>query len=328
MYHVITESLTHEHIQGVQVNHRRLSLFALLAAGALLTGCSGGDASSSSSTGDSADAASNQTYQFSGTLGPVDSTIHVELPAGLLEAMGSDADNVLVTALDLEAHKLDSSKYCAVDITRTFADGGLEELSTPEKVDYQSMSLLDLWASSDEASQRLDALAKDSGSSIGVKELASEMGFIFGMPAGPDRDARLQDFGLEGFDVDAFNAGVQQLKDELNASTPTADPTATLLERENAKPMSEFNEASPESGTYMSNNGSVVTHVMNCAVEPFADSTSDTGSSAFWMSTADSSSPERFASIRYTVMKDGKITITKSEIDGYQQDSSGNWLQK
>ena len=310
------------------MNQRRLSVFALLAAGALLTGCSGGGSSSSNSTGDSADAASNQTYQFSGTLGPVDRTIHVELPSGLLEAMGSDADNVLVKAVDLKAHKLDSAKYCAVDLTRTFADGGLEKLSTPEKVDYQSMSLLDLWASSDEASQRLDALAKDSGSSIGVKELASEMGFIFGMPAGPDRDAQLQAFDLEGFDVDAFNAGVQQLKDELSASTPTADPTATLLEREDAKPMSEFNEASPEPGTYMSDDGSVVTDVMECAVEPFADSTSDTGVSDFWMSTADSSSPERLAYIQYTVMKDGKITITKSEIDGYQQDSSGNWLQK
>lgn len=308
------------------MSQRHLSFIALLAAGALLSGCSGGVSSPSDGANHSPD--SNQTFTFSGTLGPVDS-IHVELPKPLLDAMGADADNLLVTAVDLKAHKLDSAKYCAVDVTRTFAKGAVETLSAPKKVDYQSMSLLDLWASSDEAGQRLDALLKDSGASMGVKELlATDRGFILKMPAGPDRDARLQDIGLEGFDVDAFNAGVQKLKDELSASTPKSDPTATLLKRENAKPLSELNEASPEPGRYMSDDASVITVVMQCAVKPFSDSSRDTDFSSFWMSKSDSFSPESFASFRFTVMKDGKITITDSGVDGYQQDSSGNWLKK
>lgn len=270
---------------------------------------------------------SNQTFTFSGTLGPVES-IHVEFPKPLLDAMGADADNLLATAVDLKAHKLDSAKYCAVDVTRTFAKGAVETLSAPKKVDYQSMSLLDLWASSDEAGQRLDALAKDSGASMSIKELASEMGFIFKMRAGPDRDARLQEIGLEGFDVDAFNAGFQKLKDELSASTPKSDPTATLLEREGAKPLSELNEASPEPGRYMSDDASVITDVMKCAVEPFADSTSYTGVETVRITKTGSFSPEDFAYLRFTIMKDGKVTITDSKVLGFQQDSSGNWLKK
>ncbi|EHM89406.1 hypothetical protein HMPREF0045_00071 [Actinomyces graevenitzii C83] len=308
------------------MSQRHLSFVALLAAGALLSGCSGGVSSPSDGANHSPD--SNQTFTFSGTLGPVES-IHVEFPKPLLDAMGADADNLLVTAVDLKAHKLDSAKYCAVDVTRTFAKGAVETLSAPKKVDYQSMSLLDLWASSDEAGQRLDALLKDSGASMSVKELlATDRGFILKMPAGPDRDARLQDIGLEGFDVDAFNAGVQKLKDELSASTPKSDPTATLLEREGAKPLSELNEASPEPGRYMSDDASVITDVMKCAVEPFANSTSDTAVETMRITKTGSSSPEDFAYLRFTIMKDGKITITDSNVLGFQQDSSGNWLKK
>jgi lipoprotein len=308
------------------MSQRHLSFVALLAAGALLSGCSGGVSSPSDGANHSPD--SNQTFTFSGTLGPVES-IHVEFPKPLLDAMGADADNLLVTAVDLKAHKLDSAKYCAVDVTRTFAKGAVETLSAPKKVDYQSMSLLDLWASSDEAGQRLDALLKDSGASMSVKELlATDRGFILKMPAGPDRDARLQDIGLEGFDVDAFNAGVQKLKDELSASTPKNDPTATLLKREGAKPLSELNEASPEPGKYMSDDASVITDVMKCALEPFADSTSDTAVETMRITKTGSSSPEDFAYLRFTIMKDGKITITDSNVLGFQQDSSGNWLKK
>ena len=308
------------------MSQRHLSFVALLAAGALLSGCSGGVSSPSDGANHSPD--SNQTFTFSGTLGPVES-IHVEFPKPLLDAMGADADNLLVTAVDLKAHKLDSAKYCAVDVTRTFAKGAVETLSAPKKVDYQSMSLLDLWASSDEAGQRLDALLKDSGASMSVKELlATDRGFILKMPAGPDRDARLQDIGLEGFDVDAFNVGVQKLKDELSASTPKSDPTATLLEREGAKPLSELNEASPEPGRYMSDDASVITDVMKCAVEPFANSTSDTAVETMRITKTGSSSPEDFAYLRFTIMKDGKITITDSNVLGFQQDSSGNWLKK
>lgn len=308
------------------MSQRHLSFVALLAAGALLSGCSGGVSSPSDGANHSPD--SNQTFTFSGTLGPVES-IHVEFPKPLLDAMGADADNLLVTAVDLKAHKLDSAKYCAVDVTRTFAKGAVENLSAPKKVDYQSMSLLDLWASSDEAGQRLDALLKDSGASMSVKELlATDRGFILKMPAGPDRDAQLRDLGLEGFDVDAFNAGVQKLKDELSASTPKNDPTATLLKREGAKPLSELNEASPEPGKYMSDDASVITDVMKCALEPFADSTSDTGVETVRIMKTGSSSPEDFAYLRFTIMKDGKITITDSNVLGFQQDSSGNWLKK
>jgi len=121
------------------MSQRHLSFVALLAAGALLSGCSGGVSSPSDGASHSPD--SNQTFTFSGTLGPVES-IHVEFPKPLLDAMGADADNLLVTAVDLKAHKLDSAKYCAVDVTRTFAKGAVETLSAPKKVDYQSMSLV------------------------------------------------------------------------------------------------------------------------------------------------------------------------------------------
>lgn len=159
--------------------------------------------------------------------------------------MGSDVDNLLTTEFSLKADKLDSPKYCEVDATRTFAEGAVEAPSTSKKVDYRSMSVLDLAAISDETLQRLDATTKSSGAPIGVKELASEAGFAFKTPAGPERNARLRDIGLEGFDANASNAGVQKLKDELSTTTPNTDSRAAMMERGNAKPISELKEDSP-----------------------------------------------------------------------------------
>lgn len=93
------------------MSQRHLSFIALLAAGALLSGCSGGVSSPSDGANHSPD--SNQTFTFSGTLGPVDS-IHVELPKPLLDAMGADADNLLVTAVELRGHV---SNSCRLAIT-------------------------------------------------------------------------------------------------------------------------------------------------------------------------------------------------------------------
>lgn len=203
------------------MEQRHLSLIALLATGALLAGCSGGaDPRDGGTSSDSDTSSTTQTFTFGGALGPVES-IHVEFPELLLDSMGSDADNLLVTSLDLKAHALDSAKYCAVDVTRTFSKG--------------------------------------------------------------------------------------------------AEPEET-------RPIGELKEDSPEPGTYINGDGTVVTHVMKCALEPFADSTSETGVEKLGITK--NGSPEDFAYVRFTVMKDGRITITDSKIYGYQQDSSGNWLQK
>ena len=54
----------------------------------------------------------------------------------------------------------------------------------------------------------------------------------------------------------------------------------------------------------------------------------ETGVETVRITKTGSSSPEDFAYLRFTVMKDGKITITDSNVLGFQQDSSGNWLKK
>ena len=300
------------------MDKRRLSLIALLATGALLSACSGGTSSSSDGADHSADA--NQTFAFGGVLGPVE-TIHVELPKPLLDAMGADADNLLVTAVDLKAHKLDSAKYCAVDVTRTFADGALEKLSALEDVDPTQTSEY-----RDRLMELVQSLRPGEDPSVTLNALA-ESGALKANP-GPERDERLRTYGLEGFDIDAYNAGKQRISDEIAAEIQKADPVANLMHIENAKPLSELNEASPEPGRYMNDDASVITDVMKCALDPFADSTSDTGVETVRITKTGSSSAEDFAYFRYSVMKDGKITITDSKVHGYHQDSSGNWLQK
>ncbi|WP_154653587.1 hypothetical protein [Actinotignum schaalii] len=150
------------------------------------------------------------------------------------------------------------------------------------------------------------------------------------LPAGPERDQLLQDWGLDGFGVDTFKTEVQWIKDSLASEASGADPAATLIERFGtyAKPLSELDESAPASGKYVSDDGTKVITVKECTLEPFTDDSSADSTSSFLIKNSDGSSIDAFASITYTVMKDGNVTITSLSITGYQQDSSGNWRSK
>lgn len=299
------------------MNHRsNLALITLVASGALLAGCSGG-ASSEGGAADTADRG-GQTYAFSGSAGPATS-IRAELPQELLQAMGSGAEEVLITGADLKAHALDSSTYCAADIAFTLSDGALDKLSTPVEVDPTT---------TDAYLERLDALTTQlwpsSSSPRDTRVLLGETGVL--EMTGAEREQTLREIGMEGFDVDAYLAGKQRIIDEISEEIQNADPVANLLDRIDAKPLSEFNEASPEYGLYLSEDATKGVQVVECALNP--QSEEEAATSRFPRVSSDVDGIETFASFDYTVMKDGKITIIGSTIQDWQQDSSGNWLEK
>lgn len=304
------------------MNRTRLSILALVATGALLAGCSGGTSSeggaSSDGGGTGAANATNQTFTFSGTAGPAES-IRAELPQELLDAMGSEADGVLITGADLKTHALDSSTYCAADITFTLSDGALDKLSTPVEVDPTT---------TDAYLERLDELTTqlwpNGNSPRDTRVLLGETGVL--EMTGAEREETLRQIGMEGFDVDAYLAGKQRIIDEISEEIQNADPAANLLDRIDAKPLSEFNEASPESGLYLSEDATKGIQVVKCALNPQSEDQAAT--SRFPRVSSDVDGIETFASFDYTVMKDGKITIIGSTIQDWQQDSSGNWLEK
>ncbi|MBS6364025.1 MAG: hypothetical protein KH427_02045 [Actinomycetaceae bacterium] len=306
------------------MNRTRLSILALVASGALLAGCSGGASSDGGGTG--AAGANNQTFTFSGSAGPAKS-IHVEFPQELLDAMGSEAGNILITAADLKAYELDSTKYCAVEVTNTLADGALEALSATDKVDYESMTAYDLFVGGYGAKSLYELFFKyaENPDEIFLSGAADE---LLTLPAGPERDQVLQDWRLDGFDVDGFKAEVQRIKDDLASEASNADPVATLMDRLQADPLSDLDEAAPAPGRYLSDDGTKIIDVTECALEPFTDDGYAVSGTNFPIKSADGGSVDNLGSVKYAVMKDGNVTITSSSISGYQQDSSGNWLSK
>ncbi|MDO5025972.1 MAG: hypothetical protein Q4E03_05600 [Trueperella sp.] len=288
------------------------SALALLATSLLLAGCSGG--------GDNGLSA-NSDFAFDGIAGPAES-IHIEIPQELMDAMGPEADKLLVTAIDIKAHDLDSAKYCAVDLTYTFSDGAIETLSAPLNIDPRGTQ---------EYTEKLDELTLSfaPGHTSGqVQDILSALYMEGGgkMPAGPEREIILRRHGFESFDVDGYLEERQRIREEVSADIKNADPAVNLLSRMGAKPISEFNETAPEPGKYMQEDASSATVVRPCALNSFDDDNS--GRLKFFKASGDAAVTKDVATVKYTVMKDGKVTIISSEVKGYQQDSSGNWLEK
>ena len=48
--------------------------------------------------------------------------------------MAPEARNALITSVTATARKMNSAKYCAVDLAVTYADSAMDELKNPEKM--------------------------------------------------------------------------------------------------------------------------------------------------------------------------------------------------
>jgi hypothetical protein len=100
-----------------------------------LTGCA---PAGPAGPGNSAEGAANKspaaisTFEFKTPAYGAKDTLKIQIPRDLTD-VSPEAKNALVTSVTATARKLNSPKYCAVDLAVTYADGALDELKKPRK---------------------------------------------------------------------------------------------------------------------------------------------------------------------------------------------------
>lgn len=108
---------------------KSMTLAAIAAAAALLalTGCSGGDAAAPSGNGapaiDEEVPTADAVFDFTSNEAITGPSISFELPEGLVAVATAYADNRLLDAVTVTGLETESSKFCAVRLDFSYADG-------------------------------------------------------------------------------------------------------------------------------------------------------------------------------------------------------------
>lgn len=125
--------------------------------------------------------------------------------------------------------------------------------------------------------------------------------------------------------LDTEDQYLQELLDDTRTS-PVKVLASWLKLSGDAQPLADFDEKKPETGTYLADDFSKFTRVVDCAVVPqdsenyteLAMTISDNEYSKYRVS--------QFATARVMVMKDGTVWAI-GEVDGFVQDSNGTWVK-
>src|SRR5699024_153377 len=95
---------------------------ALGGVALLLAGCSGGS-DASAGTDETGGETAAGVYEFQTNGIEAAEEISIRVPDDLREAMGSDADGMVVDQIVATAHDVEGVEYCAVDLAISYTDG-------------------------------------------------------------------------------------------------------------------------------------------------------------------------------------------------------------
>ncbi|MFD6176791.1 MULTISPECIES: hypothetical protein [unclassified Isoptericola] len=311
---------------------RTLATATVGAAALLLAACSGGDGGPTSADEAGTDAhgrAASTVFDF-----PLDgiepaTDVTVVVPDDLREALGVQAGAVLVDSIHVTAHDLDGLDHCAADLAITYADGGLEAIAGPvdaeaaaeEARDFAEHELLSAFdvSSLDEAAARVDDLIEQEGTGlrsqlVHIGLVGSDMGDLY---EEGDTGAELVAKGISSAEESAAEHARKV------TATPVADRIAPALDlAETGAPASELDDAAPEDGVYVTDDGSTVTVVGDCAADPFDP---DEAVELEIPATDDDGDLTSFAEVQLTTMTDGTVWVGGS-VDDYIRDANGDWI--
>lgn len=321
--------------------NKTMGLAALGAAALLaLTGCSqSGGTDGAGTPGSSAAVFEFQTPRYGSDSGE----LTINIPEGLVEAMGGDSSNLLVSSARVTPRKLEGATYCAIDVVPVYVDG-TKVISAPSitkaQAEAKAKADTEVFLAAFEADSVDDAVRH-------IEELMSKPDFdayygegnwaaALNMASDSDWVGVLYEHAREGMEpraafeatISNINASFKKQADDassLSASAMLGERLTGLSAASrtaSVRPSSELDESSPEKGVYAAADGSSITYVQPCAVSPSEDSTSD--AFRFPVETADEVKP--LATVELTVMKSGTLTITSAEINGFTRDTDGNWI--
>lgn len=310
------------------------TIAALGGAALLLAGCSGGsDASAGTDESGGGTAANVFEFQVNG-IEPAEE-IAVRVPDDLREAMGSEADGLVLNGFTVRAHDVESAEFCAAELDLDWADGqpaGFIENNTEDLARAEGeQQLLDATGESS-----LDSLARtldDVYSSAGV--LGDDYSSI-GQDSWGEIRTGLAEKG-EGYSIFSEYATVpdtltgQEMIDTFldtsveNSGLDESSAVATLLGQNSSDtaPIDEFDPNAPEEGTFVAADHSSAVVVGHCA----ASATDPDNAIEVGLGSVDSDGEaSSIAEVQLSVMVDGTIGVA-GEVDGYMRDANDSWIK-
>jgi hypothetical protein len=216
-----------------------LAATTMAAATALfLAGCSAapsGDGVEENPAADEAPAA--KVFEFQTPAYGSEGELIIRIPDALVDAIGSDADGLLVGDVRATARELESSKYCAIDLAIEYLGDGLDALEKP-------------------------AMTEAEYTAQGEAELEATLMRQFGVETVEEAEATAQGGAAE----------VEEIVGNLEQAPYVAKPAWAPLA---ATPVDELDDADPELGTYVSDDSKTLTYVQACASDALDDGSSD-----------------------------------------------------
>lgn len=316
------------------------AIAALGAAILLLTGCSGG-----AEPGNGAPAgaqAKDALFEFQTTSygSALDGNLTIRVPDALIDAAGSDADGLLVTEYRTSPHELSGAEYCAFDVEVTYANADAQktagepttdDATTQAKIDEAEAKIYRIFKVDDQAG--LTAWFQQKIAEHGVndnwqealsdQELMNDtlieiyVTVMDGVDQGKTVDAAVRAA------IDSQTEYLREGADKQASLSTAALYGQTLASASSAMPMSDLNDSDPESGVYVSDDGSKLTLVGSCAAD--TSGTDGTTHYLYFPVRADGETTN-FASVELASMRSGTVAVTDSEVKGYTTDSQGNWI--
>lgn len=271
---------------------------ALLGAGAMLLLASCSNSTPSDRNGAPADTVEQGVFEFqTPRYGSDSGELLIRLPEGLLDA-ATDRE-ALVTGVALTAHELSGAKYCAVDAVPSYASGAWPVLKAPFKSADDKAA---------EASERYESL--ETWETVEPEVVSLFMDGTIGTVE------KAQEYIAGG---GQYADWVQGVLEDVGVGDTSTTPAWGLLMY--AEPAAKLDGADPEPGTYVTDDGEF-TFVTKCAASP-----ADDGSFGLTLpARTDDGQISTFATVDFSVMKSGTITVTEAKTSGFVRDADGNWI--
>lgn len=309
------------------------TIAALGGAALLLAGCSGGSDASAGTDESGGEAAANVFEFQTNGIQPAEE-IAVQVPDDLREAMGPEADGLVLNGFTVRAHDVESAEFCAAELNLDWADGqpaGFIENNTEDLARAEGeQQLLDATGESS-----LDSLARtldEVYSSAGV--LGDDYSSI-GQDSWDDIRTGLAEKG-EGYSIFSEYATVpdtltgQEMIDTFldtsveNSGLNESSAVATLLGQDSsdAASIDELDPNAAVEGTFVADDHSSAIVVGDCA----ASATDPDKAIEVGLGSVDSDGEaSSIAEVQLSVMTDGTIGVA-GEVASYMRDANGNWI--
>lgn len=277
------------------------------------------------------------TYQTQGPSNP----LTVRMGDDLRAALGSKADQLLISEVVLTPYPMDGVEHCAAQMELTWNDPDFPlqaagSTEAQERLDERSQELMDEFLARfgvetpEEFVAMLDALEPGTPEADAFAEAwqSFQYGHSHVDAVASNAIRKLSDAGSQASAaqdiVDAVEAEIASdgagAQEEIDATTPEANVAQHALGFPGTvKPLVELDPADPDTGLYMAEDYQSAVRVVRCA-----SSVMDMDRSAgFEFRNAEG---EDIAEVDFVVMADDTISIASSEVDGLQQDANGMWI--